>query len=321
MPTRLPSGRDLPRFAGISTFFRFPRYEDVVDEDRPVDWAIFGVPYDGGVTYRPGARFGPRAVREQSQYVKPFHLEHGVDVSERLSMADAGDAPVRPYSALETLGAVAGWAENLPDPGVTRLFAIGGDHSVAAANMRATWERSGRPAGGMPVLHLDAHLDTVDEVWGERHGHASPFIRAIESGFIDPRRMLSLGIRGPLNTGADLDYGREHGIRVVTMSDFDDGRHRDAIEDWRKAVGDEPVYVSIDIDCVDPAFAPGTGTPACGGFSSREFLRLLRGFAGIRIAGADVVEVLPELDQSGGTALLAAQAAMEVLALDACTRS
>jgi agmatinase len=321
MPTNLPSGRDLPRFAGVSTFFRFPRWEDVPDEHRPLDWALYGVPYDGGTTYRPGARFGPRAIREQSQYLKPYHLELDVNIAERLSMADAGDAPVRPYSPSENHGAVTGWAENLPGAGHTRLFAIGGDHSIAASNIRATWERLGRPAGGLPVLHLDAHLDTVDEVWGERHGHASPFIRAIEGGWIDPARMLSVGIRGPLNTSADLAFGREHGIAMITMADLDAGRAFDAIDAWRSKVGDTPVYVTIDIDCIDPAFAPGTGTPMCGGLTSREVMNLLRGLRGIRIAGADLVEVLPDRDPADVTALLAAHLVMEVLALDAVARA
>lgn len=320
MPTRLPSGRDLPRFAGVTTFFRFPRSEEALAEDLPLDWALYGVPYDGGVTYRPGARFGPRAIREQSQYIKPYHLEHAVNIAEKMSMADAGDAPTRPYSAADNLEVVSAWARDLPDPARTRLFAIGGDHSIAAANMQATWERLGRPDGGLPVLHLDAHLDTVDEVWGERHGHASPFIRAIESGAIDPGRMLSLGIRGPLNTGSDLDYGRDHGVRVVTMADFDAGLAGEAIDEWCEAVGDDPVYVSIDIDCIDPAFAPGTGTPACGGFTSREVMELIRGFRGLRFAGADLVEVLPDRDHGDITALLASQLVMEVLALDALNR-
>ena len=320
MPTNLPSGRDLPRFAGVSTFFRLPRFEDVPAEHRPLDWALYGVPYDGGTTYRPGARFGPRAIREQSQYLKPHHLEHGINLAERLSMCDAGDAPVRPYSPAGNHDSVAGWAKNLADPGRTKLFAIGGDHSIAAANIRATWERLGRPAGGLPVLHFDAHLDTVDEVWGERHGHASPFIRAVEGGWIDPSRMLSLGIRGPLNTDADLGFGRAHGITMVTMADFDAGRASDAIDAWRAKVGGDAVYLTIDVDCIDPAFAPGTGTPMCGGFGSREIMNLLRGFQGMQIAGADVVEVLPDRDPGDITSLLAAHLVHEVLALDALAR-
>lgn len=320
MPTHLPSGRELPRFAGVSTFFRFPRAEDVGEGDRPLDWGLFGVPFDAGVTYRPGARFGPRSIREQSQYLKPYHLEHDVNIAEVLSMADLGDAPTSPYSSGENHDTVTAWATGLPDPARTRLFAIGGDHSIAASNIRATWERLGRPDGGLPLLHLDAHLDTVDEVWGERHGHASPFIRGIEHGAIDPRRMLSLGIRGPLNTAHDLEYGREHGIRTVTMSEFDAGLAPAAIESWREAVGNDPVYVTIDIDCIDPAFAPGTGTPSPGGFTAREAINLIRSCAGISIAGADLVEVLPDRDPGGNTALLASQLIFEVLALDAVLR-
>jgi agmatinase len=170
-----------------------------------LDWVIYGIPYDGGVTFRPGARFGPRAVRDASQYVKMYHLELDVDIAAMLHMADAGDAPVRPYSTFETLEAAAEFARGLGNPERTKLLAVGGDHSIAYANIRATWERRGRPEGGLPLLHFDAHLDTVDTVWDEKWTHASPFIRAIEDGLINPKRMLSVGIRGPLNTAHDLD--------------------------------------------------------------------------------------------------------------------
>ena len=192
--TVLPDSRVSPRFAGLATFCRYPRLQDVAPQNAPVDWAIYGIPHDGGVTYRPGARFGPRAVRDASQYVKRYHLEHAVDVCAALSLADAGDAPVRPYDNKETLDAVAAWATTLGDPARTKLFAVGGDHSAAYANSAATWERRGRPMGGLAMVHLDSHLDTVDAVWGEKWGHASPFRRAIEDGLVDPKRMLSVGI-------------------------------------------------------------------------------------------------------------------------------
>ena len=160
MPTQLIDPRLFPRFAGLCTFCRYPRLCDVAAANRPVDWAIYGVPFDGGVTYRPGARFGPRAIREESQYVKPYHLHFGVNIAERFSLADAGDAPIKPYDIKETLDAVTDFAKNLADQ-TTRLFAVGGDHSIAYANIRATWERRGKPAGGLALIHLDSHLDTV----------------------------------------------------------------------------------------------------------------------------------------------------------------
>ncbi len=318
MPKRtiLPDPRQTPRFAGISTFCRYPEIADVEPVNAPVDWAIYGAPFDGGVTYRPGARFGPRAVREASQYVKAHHLEHGVTVTDVLSIADAGDAPVKPYSCEANAGAVAEFARGLGEEKTTRLMAIGGDHSIALANLRATWERRGKPRAGLALLHFDSHLDTVDAVWGEKYGHASPFIRAVEEGLIDPRRMISIGVKGPLNTPADLEFAQKHGVTLVT---YERWRREGAapIAQFLQRLGGAESYLSFDIDVVDPAFAPGTGTPSVGGLTSAEALGLLRGLRGANIVGADVVEVLPAQDVAGITALLAAHVAFEVLALDA----
>jgi agmatinase len=322
MPTKrtiLPDPRRAPRFGGICTFCRYPRLEDVAPENAPVDWAIYGVPFDGGVTYRPGARFGPRSIRDESQYVKRFSIEHDLDLSLAMSIADAGDAPVWPYQIKQTLDQVCEFAVGLGDPKVTRLFAVGGDHSIAYANIKATWLRRGKPKGGLALLHFDSHLDTVDAVWGEKWGHASPFIRAIEDGLIDPRRMLSVGIKGPLNTGDDLKYAKDHGITVLTYEQWrrsahdGDGEVRSFVQ---RLEGDE-AYLSFDIDCVDPAFAPGTGTPSVGGFTSAQVLSLLRALKGANIVGADVVEVLPERDVAGITSLLAGHIIFETLCLSA----
>ncbi|MFG0326609.1 MAG: agmatinase [Phycisphaerales bacterium JB037] len=317
--TRLPNARTTPRFAGVSTFCRYPLLESIPPEERPVDWAIYGVPFDSGVTYRPGARFGPRAIRDASQYVKNYSIEHDLDVAEILRLADAGDAPVRPYSCKENLEAVAWFARELPDPGHTRLMAIGGDHSIAYANILATWERRRRPDGGFAVLHFDSHLDTVDQTMGERWSHASPFIRAVENGLIDPRRMLSVGIKGPLNTRRDLDYARDHGVTIVTYERF---RREgfETIDRFVKSLGDDEVYLTFDIDCIDPAYAPGTGTPSIGGFTSAEALALLRRLRGVNLVGADVVEVLPDRDVGDITALLAGHVMFEILCLDAARR-
>lgn len=316
--TVLPDARVTPRFAGVATFCRFPRLEDVPAASRPVDWVLYGVPFDAGVTYRPGARFGPRAVREASQYVKPHHLEHGVNVCERLSLADGGDAPVRPYRLKETLEAVSAWASTVGDR-ESRLLAVGGDHTTAYANLRATWERCGRPAGGLPVIHFDSHLDTVDEVWGERWGHASVFRRAIEDGLADPSRMISIGVKGPLNRAEDLEFAGSRGVEVVTFDRW--WREGPAVlSAFLSRLGGLPAYVTFDIDVVDPAFAPGTGTPSVGGFTSAQALAILRSLRGVRVAGADVVEVLPDRDVSQITALLASQVMLEILALDALSR-
>lgn len=318
--TTLPNPRVTPRFAGLVTFGRYPRLEDVPPENRPIDWLIYGAPHDAGVTYRPGARFGPRAIRDESQYLKRYHIEHGVDVCAVLSLADAGDAPSRPYHLKPALDGIAQFARALPDPGITKLLALGGDHSIAYANIKATWQRLGSPCGGLALLHLDSHLDTVDEVWAEKYGHASPFVRLVEEGVIDPRAMLSIGIKGPLNNPDDLRYAREHGVDIVTYADARTGDGQERIRAFVRRLGDRPAYITVDIDCVDPAFAPGTGTPSVGGFTSAEALAILRGFAGVTLAGADVVEVLPDRDHGGITALLAAHVAFEIIALDARSR-
>lgn len=310
--TRLPNARQFPRFAGVPTFCRFPLIETL---DHAPDWAIYGIPFDTGVTYRPGARFGPRSIREQSAYVKPYHLEHDLNLIEHFSLCDAGDAPIKPYSTEQTQHAACDFALSLGDDH-TRLMAIGGDHSTALANIRATHHRHG---GGQPlaVLHFDSHLDTVDTVWGEKYTHASPFIRAIEEGIIDPTNMLSVGIKGPLNTDADLDYGRGMGIELVT---YDHWRNEDGIDRIEGFVerfqgSGDPIYLTFDIDVIDPAYAPGTGTPSVGGFTTPEIFDLLRICRGINLVGADVVEVLPDRDPAGITAFLAAHIMFEILCL------
>lgn len=332
--TVLPDARVSPRFAGVATFCRYPRLEDVSAESRPIDWALYGVPFDGGVTFRPGARFAPRAIREASQYVKRYSMAHQVDVCDVLSLCDAGDAPVSPFSIQQTLDAVGEFATDLGDRD-TRLLAVGGDHSIAYANIRATYARWNEPEGGLALIHFDAHLDTVDSVWGEKRSHASPFRRAIEEGFINPKRMLSIGVRGPLNRGDDLDFARSSGVTLVTRDELligagpgvvvgTSGIMSPGVQKVRAFLGalkDTPAYLTFDIDVVDPAFAPGTGTPAVGGLSSSEAIALLRALRGVHIVGADVVEVLPDRDVAGITSMLAAQVIFEVLSLDAARRA
>jgi agmatinase len=320
--TDVPSGRVQPRFAGLSTFCRFPRLQDVRAEHTPLDWIVYGVPFDGGVTYRPGARFGPRAIRDESQYVKLYHLQHRLLLSDALSLADAGDAPVLPYDCKANTQRVAEWATALPTPGRTKLMAIGGDHSTALANLRATHSRAGAPVGGLALIHFDSHLDTVDSVWDQQYGHASPFRRAIEEGLVNPARMLSIGIKGPLNTPTDLDFARDHGVTILTYERWR-REGTTTIDAFLATLEGHPAYITFDIDAIDPAFAPGTGTPSVGGFTSAEALELIRGLSGaergprLNLVGADVVEVLPDRDHAGITALLAAHIAFEILCLSA----
>jgi guanidinopropionase len=298
--------------------------EAVAPENRPVDWAVYGVPFDAGVTFRPGARFGPRAVREASQYIKPYSVEHALNIAEVLSIADAGDAPIKPFALKGTLDGVSEFAVALGkrEKGA-RLFAVGGDHSIAYANMKATWELRGRPAGGLALVHFDSHLDTIDITGGEKWTHASPFRRAIEEGILNPGKMLSIGIKGPLNSGTDLDFARDNGVTIVSYAQWRRDGAR-AVDEFLAKLGDQPAYLTFDIDCVDPAFAPGTGTPSVGGFTSAEALGLLRQLArgggagrGLDVIGADIVEVLPDRDAAGITSLLASHVMFEVLCLGA----
>jgi agmatinase len=312
--TNLPNARLFPRYAGIATFCRFPLLELVPRENQPVDWAIYGVPFDLGVTYRPGARFGPRAIRNESQYIKPVHPEHSINIAEIFSLADAGDAPIKAFDWQQTRDAVIEFAKSIGDPRHTKLFAVGGDHSIAYANMRATWEKRGKPKGGLAVLHFDAHLDTVDDISGNKWSHASPFRRAHEDGIIDMKRMLSIGIRGPLNSIDDLNYGKDHGVELVTYENWRNGDGKGRIAKFLQKLGDAETYLTFDIDCIDPAFAPGTGTPCAGGFTSAEAIELIRRCAGLNLVGADIVEVLPDRDCGAITALLASHIIFEVLA-------
>lgn len=324
--TQTPSGREQPRFAGLATFARYPRLEDVSDDNRPADWLIFGAPFDNGVTYRNGARFGPRAIRNESQYLKSYHLEHDIWLTQELSVADAGDSPVEPYAPEANAAAVAAWAADLDaggDPAETRLLMLGGDHSNTLAGLRAAHQRHGSPEGGLALIHFDSHLDTVENVWGESFGHASPFIRAIEEGILDPKQTVTIGIKGPLNTPEDLDYARDKGITVITYNDIANADGTQRLDDAVTRIAQHPAYLTFDIDAVDPVYAPGTGTPSVGGFTSAQALDLVRRLARNsppNLVGADVVEVLPDRDVAGNTALLAAHIAFEILCLDALRR-
>lgn len=318
--TVLPNPRVTPRFGGVCTFGRYPLLREVDASRLPVDWAVYGVPFDSGTTYHPGARFGPRAIRDASQYLKVYHVPFDVNVTEVFSLADAGDAQTDVFSCEKNTAAVAAFAESVGDPRHTRLLALGGDHSIALANIRATWKRRGSPKGGLALLHFDSHVDTLDQFLGERYSHASPFIRAIEEGLIDPRRMLSIGVKGPLNGKGDLDYARDHGVTLITAEEYRAGGAA-AVAEFLRRIGDDEAYVSFDIDVADPAYAPGTGTPCVGGFTSAEILSMLRSLRGANVVGGDVVEVLPDRDVSGITAFLAAHVAFEIIALDAARRS
>ncbi|GIU97027.1 MAG: agmatinase [Actinomycetota bacterium] len=301
----------VPRFAGPATFARLPAIEEV----HRADVAVVGVPFDGGTTYRPGARFGPAAVRQGSRLLRSFHPGLDVEPFGAQQVADAGDIACTPFSIEEAIATIERGARALGER-AGRLIAIGGDHTIALPLLRSVSARSGPVA----LVHFDAHLDTWDTYFGARYTHGTPFRRAFEEGLLERDRSVHVGIRGPLFSRQDLADDAGFGFGVVPAMAFQDEGISAIAERIRERVGDAPVYLSIDIDVLDPAHAPGTGTPEAGGLTSRELLGVLRGLAGLTIVGADLVEVAPAYDHAELTAIAAAHTIYEVLALMASSR-
>ncbi|MGW7483650.1 agmatinase [Nonomuraea muscovyensis] len=299
----------VPRFAGPATFARLPR----LDEVGRADVAVVGVPFDSGVSYRPGARFGPAAVREASRLLRPYHP--GLDVSpfERVQVADAGDIAANPFDIAQAIESI----EEAADAIDARLVTIGGDHTIALPLLRSVARRHGPVA----VLHFDAHLDTWDTYFGAEYTHGTPFRRAVEEGVVDTEALSHVGIRGPLYGRKDLEEDRRLGFGILTAADVLHRGVREVTDVLRQRVGDRPLYVSIDIDVLDPAHAPGTGTPEAGGLTSRELLEILRGLAGCRIVGADVVEVAPAYDHADITSIAASHVAYDLVSLLALSQT
>jgi agmatinase len=305
-PVGPPDAREVPRFAGPETFARLPRLEEV----GRAAVAILGAPFDSGVSYRPGARFGPGAVRAASKLLRPYHPALDVVPWDLHQVADAGDAAINPFSLEQAVSdieraalAVLGRAD--------RVITIGGDHTIALPLLRATTATHGQCA----LVHFDAHLDTWDTYFGASYTHGTPFRRAAEEGLLDLDHSLHVGIRGPLYSDRDLADDAQLGYRVISTAEIARDGLADALRRLRERVADRPVYVSVDVDVLDPAHAPGTGTPEPGGLTTRELQELLRGLDGLSIVGADVVEVSPPYDHSELTALAAAQVVYELLAL------
>jgi agmatinase len=294
----------VPRYAGPATFARLPR----IDEVDSFDVAVVGVPFDSGVSYRPGARFGPSHVRESSRLLRPYNPVQLVEPFAAQQVVDAGDVPVNPFAIHDAVREIQAAATDLTSGGA-RLVTIGGDHTIALPLLRAAAERHGPVA----VVHFDAHLDTWDTYFGEPYTHGTPFRRASEEGVLDPTGCVHVGIRGPLYTHHDLVDDGVLGFQVVRAEETEEIGWRGLAERVRRRVGDRPVYVSVDIDVLDPAFAPGTGTPEAGGLTSRELLQVLRSFADLRLVGADVVEVAPVYDHAQITGVAAAHVACELI--------
>ena len=294
----------VPRYGGPSTFARLPR----LDEVGRADVAIVGVPFDSGVSYRPGARFGPAHVRASSKLLRTYNPVQDVEPFAVQQVVDAGDIACNPFDIQDAIKQVdEGVREVLDVSG--KLVTIGGDHTIALPLLRVMHEIHGPIA----VVHFDAHLDTWDTYFGAPLTHGTPFRRASEEGLIDTTASMHVGIRGPLYSRTDLTDDQVLGFQVIGAHDMDDMGWRGAVDRIRARVGDRPTYVSLDIDVLDPAYAPGTGTPEAGGLTSRELLNILRAFSAFNLVGADIVEVAPAYDHAEITGVAAAHAAYELV--------
>lgn len=296
-----------PPFQGIATFGRRPHTRELAG----VNVAILGVPYDGSTSYRSGARFGPRAIREQSLLLWGYNNAQQVAPFDVLKIIDYGDVDVVPVDVAATHRAIEQTASTILQAGA-KLITLGGDHSLSLPLLRAHHRRHGPVA----VVHFDAHPDTWDEEYPTfKYSHGTPFRRAIEEGLIDTAAYLQIGIRGPTAGPQDYLDARQLGARLITIDEASDLGVKGIVSEIRQRVASRPLYVTLDIDAVDPAFAPGTGTPEVGGFTSYQILQLLRGLAGLNLIGADVVEVSPPYDSQNITAILAANLVFELLSL------
>jgi len=301
----------IPRFAGPPTFAQLPR----IDEVDSAHVAVVGIPFDAGVSYRPGARFGPAHIRAASKLLRPYNPAVDISPFAVQQVVDAGDIATNPFSLEEAVTGIEHAARDLRER-AERLLVLGGDHTVALPLLRALG--SGQP---IAVVHFDAHLDTWDSYFGAAYTHGTPFRRASEEGLLDTSACVHVGTRGPLYGAHDLVDDKELGFAVVPSTEIDALGATGVADRIRARVGERPVYISIDIDVLDPAFAPGTGTPEAGGMTSRELLAVLRQLAGLDIVGADIVEVAPPYDHAEMTGIAASHTAYELISAMAPRKS
>jgi agmatinase len=295
-----------PRFCGVRTYARLP-FVTALEE---VDATVLGIPFDTGVSFRAGARFGPAAVRDASALLRPYNPGAGVDVFGTLSVTDGGDISVVPGYIEDSYSRIEAGLRPILDAGIIPVC-IGGDHSITLAELRAVARRYG-PLG---LAHFDSHSDTWDEYFGRKYNHGTTFKRAVEEGLLDTARCIQVGMRGPLYDAADYDTARNLGLALMPNAEMRQHTMTEVAAIVRERVGDGPAFLTFDVDFVDPAYAPGTGTPEVGGVTSWEALQLLRGLRGANFVAFDVVEVLPAYDPAQITALLAANVVYEMLTL------
>ncbi len=302
------TGSVMPRFAGLATLMRLPYVAAEDARFAQVDVGLIGVPWDGGTTNRPGARHGPRQVRDISTMVRNVNRASGLKPFSACNCADLGDTPVNPVDLLDSLHRIQAFYERVCAAGIAPL-SVGGDHLVTLPIMRALAKKE--PLG---MVHFDAHTDTWDGYFGGfKYTHGTPFRRAIEEGLLDPRRTIQIGIRGALYSDAEDTWGQQQGIRVIDIDEFHSMGLEAVMAEARRVVGDGETYVSFDVDALDPVYAPGTGTPEIGGLTTLEAQRMVRLLQGLNLVGGDVVEVSPPFDPSGNTALVASTMLFEIL--------
>ena len=302
------SGFDLPRFAGVPTFMRLPHVSPDTPKISDVDIGIIGVPWDSGTTNRPGPRHGPRQLRDASTMIRAQHPVSGIRPYEKLNCADLGDVSINPADIEDSMNRITSFYKTVIEKGIKPLTA-GGDHLTSLPVLRAIAKK-----GPLGMIHFDSHTDLFHSYFdGTMFTHGTPFRRAVEENLLDPKRVIQIGIRGTQYDREDLDFADSVGIRVIKIEEFFDRGIEDVMTEARAIVGEKETYISYDIDFIDPAFAPGTGTPEVGGPNSYEALKVVRELTGVKIVGADMVEVSPPFDPSSNTAFLGVSVMFELL--------
>jgi len=298
------SGNAMPRFGGPATFMRLPE----AALDSGIDVAFIGVPFDIGTSNRPGARLAPRQIRDESRMLRPYHMATRAAPFDSLSIADGGDVAINTFNLMDSLTRIEQHYHEVYRHHVTPLT-MGGDHTIVLPILRAAHRRYG-PIG---VVHVDAHADINDHMFNERYAHGTPFRRAVEEGLLDCKRVVQIGLRGTGYAADDFDWSRNQGFEVITAEQCWHRSLTPLMETIRQRLGSGPVYISFDIDGIDPAYAPGTGTVEVGGLTVPQGLEIIRGLRGLQVIGGDLVEVSPPYDPSGNTALLGATLLFEML--------
>ncbi len=297
-------GNEMPRFAGITTFMRLPGQSDPVD----LDVAVFGVPFDLGTSNRPGARFGPRGIREESVMIRPYNMATRAAPFDSLRIDDLGDIATNAFNKDDSVARIEAYVDELMAHDLATV-ALGGDHTIVLPVLRALAKKHG-PLG---LVHVDAHTDINDDMFGEKIAHGTPFRRAVEEGLLDGDRVVQIGVRGTGYAADDFDWSREQGFRVVQVEECWHKSLTPLMDEVREKVSGGPVYISFDIDGLDPAYAPGTGTLETGGLTSAQGSEIIRGCWGLDIVGCDLVEVAPIYDVSGMTSRVASDLVYEML--------